>query len=122
MKNRILYKADETVAIIIPAPKSKRENETENEWLERVFTKASKNITYIEFEDVEESALPSREHRNAWRGNKQNGLKVDSFEKSKIDDAKAIKILINKKKNSLAIEELKKEGKLDNNGRLKKNK
>jgi len=32
-----MYKRDGTVAVIIPAPKSRREGETERQWLTRVY-------------------------------------------------------------------------------------
>ena len=38
---RIIYREDGGVSVITPAPKSKREDETEAEWLKRVFDKAT---------------------------------------------------------------------------------
>ena len=38
-KIRVVYKPDKTVAIIYPAPKSRKSDETEEQWLERVFSK-----------------------------------------------------------------------------------
>lgn len=84
---RILYNQDGTVSIITPALKSKRENETEKEWLARVFDKATpKNI---EYEDVEDLAVPiDREFRGAWTGKKGDGISVDEVKKQKIIDEK----------------------------------
>lgn len=65
MKVRILHNSDGTVSIIHPAPKSKREDETEEQWLERVFAKMTpEGVTY---EDIDSSELPDdRDFRGAW--------------------------------------------------------
>lgn len=60
---RIIYRIDGGISVIIPAPKSQRENETEVNWLKRVFDKATPNGT--EYKDTDE-ILPDRRFRNAW--------------------------------------------------------
>ena len=75
MKARILYNTDGTVSIIHPAPKSRREDETEEQWLERVFTKSTP--TDATFKDVDEALLPQdRDFRNAW-GKGAEGIDID---------------------------------------------
>jgi len=105
MKKRIVYKRDETIAIIHPAPNSRRQvidqetgqptgqMEPEQEWLDRVFDKAMQNpkLAGSDFEDVDEAQLQqklpaSREFRDAWRGTKAGGVRVDPSEKQKIID------------------------------------
>lgn len=84
MKVRVVYKPDKTVAVVHPAPKSKRENETEEEWLERIFTKAmQEELKGLPYDDIDSSELPqSREDRNAWEGEKGKGIRVN-VEKAK---------------------------------------
>lgn len=65
MKVRIFQKDDGGVAIIHAAPKSRRKDETEEQWLARVFTKATPEGAV--FVDVDKSEIPSeRTFRNAW--------------------------------------------------------
>ena len=72
MKVRVVYKVDKTLAVIYPAAKSKRPDETEEEWLERVFTKAMQGeLAGLPYDDIDDSELPSREDRQFWRGEKQ---------------------------------------------------
>ena len=63
---RIIYREDGGVSVIVPAPKSRRKDESEVDWLERVFAKATPEG--VDFEDVDEgiNPLPSRRFRNAW--------------------------------------------------------
>jgi hypothetical protein len=78
-KVRILYKPDKSVAIIHPAPNSRRTNETEAEWLQRVFEEAMvDDLAGLEYDDVDISELPtSREHRDEWEGKKGEGVKIN---------------------------------------------
>lgn len=122
MKVRVVYKPDKTVAIIHPAPKSKRKDETEEEWLERVFTKAMQpqkegqqvNPLYgLPYDDIDSSELPqSREDRNAWEGEKGKGVSINTTKAEKIRKEKKKAELIQEKLKEIAIKELEKEGKL----------
>ena len=78
-KVRIVYRPDETIATIIPAMKSKRPNETLDEFYERVFRKAmaSGGMADCDYDDVSPDTLPDRSMRDKWRGNKQTGIKID---------------------------------------------
>lgn len=83
MKIRILYNKDNTVSVIHPAPKSRRPDETEPQWLKRVFDKATPKD--VEYKDMDESKLPqSREHREAWTGKKGEGISIDEVKAQKI--------------------------------------
>jgi len=83
---RILYNTDGTIAVIHPAPKSRRSDETEKQWLKRVFDKATPEG--IEYEDVEDSKIPEdREFRNAWTGKKGKGISIDKVKKQEIINA-----------------------------------
>lgn len=115
MKVRILYKSDGSVAVIYPAPKSRRENESEVQWLKRIFDKVTPPNT--EYEDVDASQLPkSREDREAWTGKKGSGVVVDITKAKKIRGEKERAALIQQKKteilNRLALDELIAEGTL----------
>ena len=80
MKVRVAYKSDGKVSVIYPAPKSKRLDETEEEWLERVFTKAMKQDVELEkapYDDINETELPQdRTYRDLWRGKKGGNIRV----------------------------------------------
>ena len=73
MKVWIVYKPDGSVAVIHPAPKSRRDNETEEQWYDRIFTKTmqgNKNLTDLPYEDIDDTELPkTRENRNSWKKN-----------------------------------------------------
>ena len=87
MKVRILYYPDKHVEIIHPVANSKKPGETEQEWLDRVFTKATPSG--IDFDDVDSSTLPnSREYRNAWEGQKGQPVTINNTKKQKIKDKK----------------------------------
>ena len=78
MKVRVVYKPDKTVAVIHPAPKSRRPDETEEAWLKRVFAKAMKGeLEGLPYDDIEDTELPSREFRHQWRGKKGKGISLD---------------------------------------------
>lgn len=87
---RIVYKSDNTIVVIHPAPKSKEIGETEEQWLDRVFTRTMKANGYDEYdyEDVDISLLPSREYRNAWEGEKGKGITINEVKKQAIIDEK----------------------------------
>lgn len=70
-KCRVVYKSDKTVSVIHPVPKSKRPDETEKEWLKRVFNKAMRGeLKGLPYDDIDDSELPPREDRRFWRGEK----------------------------------------------------
>lgn len=114
MKVRIVYKPDKTVAVIHPAPKSKRKDETEEEWLERVFAKAMQGeLEGLPYDDIDSSELPqSREDRNAWEGEKGKGISVNTVKAEQIRKEKKKVELIEEKLKEIATRELEKEGKL----------
>jgi len=89
MKVRILYKEDGTIGVIHPAPKSKNSDETDEQWLERVFNKATPEE--LEYEDIDESELPKdRETRNAWTKKKGKKIEIDKTKSKEIKDEKKI--------------------------------
>ena len=76
MKARIIYREDGRVSIIHPAPKSRRQDETEAQWLERVFSKATPEGAEFRDVDTDKEDLSDRTFRNAWvKG--VNGKAVD---------------------------------------------
>ena len=87
MKVRVVYRPDGTVAAIHPAPKSRREGESEAEWLARVFTKCMEGaLAGLPYDDIDSSELPqTRKYREAWRGSKAAGLTIDPAKKAEID-------------------------------------
>ena len=115
MKVRVLYNNDSTVSVIHPAPKSRREDESEADWLKRVFDKATPKAA--EYDDIEASELPqNREDRAAWEGMKGQGVYVNTKKAQILRDIKLqeneIKLRIAEIQRVQAIKELKEEGKL----------
>ena len=109
---RVIYHSDETVSVIYPAPKSQRINEARGDWLNRVFNEATP--VGAEYEDVDSSELPNRDTRDAWRGNKEIGVKVDVKKAADIDADRTKETLILEKiyqmQRDSAISELQEEG------------
>ena len=89
-KVRAMYKRDGTVAVIIPIAKSRRENETERQWLTRVYDKTisqQPDLQNILYDDIDDSNLPrGRQFRAAWTGRKQEGVTVDPVRRQAIID------------------------------------
>lgn len=114
MKVRIVYKSDKSVVVFHPAPKSRREDETEKEWLKRVFDRMMQgDLDGLPYDDIDKSELPqSREDRDAWEGEKGKGIHVNTVKaeemKKGIEKEKKIKDKIRE----MAIKELKKDGEL----------
>lgn len=80
---RILYNEDGTVSVIHPAPKSKRSGETEQQWLKRVFDKATPSG--INYEDVPKENIPiDRTFRQAWTGEKGKGIIINEVKKQQL--------------------------------------
>ncbi|KYK25698.1 hypothetical protein AYK26_07720 [Euryarchaeota archaeon SM23-78] len=80
MKVRIVYRPDKTVAVIHPAPKSRKPSETEEQWLKRIFDKAVKGtlLEGLPYDDIDSSQLPqSRDSRDAWEGEKGKGITIN---------------------------------------------
>ena len=69
-KCRVFFKADEQITVVYPAPKAKREDETEAEFYERVMAKhvAGTVLEGLPFDDVDPATLPEKKHRDKWRG------------------------------------------------------
>ena len=114
MKVRVVYKPDKSVSVIHPAPKSKRKDETEKKWLERVFNKSMQGeLKGLPYDDMDSSKLPqSREDRNAWEGEKGKGISVNLAKAEQIKKEKIKTELIQEKIKEIAVKELEEEGKL----------
>jgi hypothetical protein len=90
---RIIYREDGGVSVIYPAPKSRRKDETETEWLERVFAKATPEGAI--YDDVEDSAIPqNRDDRVAWKGEKGMGIAIEQSKADALRIAKAAEAAI----------------------------
>ena len=87
MKKRLIYNSDKSVQVICAIRKSKSPNETEGQWLSRIFDKSTP-IGAI-YEDIEESLLPT-ESIEAWIGEKGKPIIIDlSLIQQKLDVRKA---------------------------------
>jgi len=92
MKCRIVYKPDKSVCVVHPVPKSRRANESEEQWLERVFSKAMQGeFEGLPYDDVDSSVLPQREHRYAWEGRKGKPITVNQTKVQDVEKEKQIK-------------------------------
>jgi len=108
MKVRVISNPDKSVIVIHPAPKSKRLDETEDKWLERVFSKATPEG--LPYKDIDSSELPTREDRNAWEYDIiDKKIKVNSVKAEKIRKAKEREEKIKSKIREIAIKEIDKE-------------
>jgi len=67
-KVRMVSHPDKAISIIHPAPNSKRPDETDEQWQERVFDKAMQgDLRGLPFKDIDISLLPKdRTERNRW--------------------------------------------------------
>jgi len=105
MKVRILYRQDGGINIIHPVPNSKRPGETEEQWLKRVFDKATPEG--LEYLDIDKSELPQdREDRNAWTHKKNSegkkvGVEVDLVKATELRDKKSRDGKIKKEKDKI---------------------
>ena len=117
-KVRVIYKPDNTIAIIHPAPKSRRYDESEVAWYNRVFSDAMNrdpNLTGLPYDDIPITKLPkSREARNAWEKDSTGGIKVNKTKAKRIATENRKKILIAEEKEKIldqqAIDSLKSKG------------
>lgn len=74
---RVIRKLDDSVAVIIPAPKARRKNEPDQVFLDRVYQKAIRRnelkpdepteFEGLPFVDIDKSDLPDRANRDKWR-------------------------------------------------------
>ena len=118
MKVRIVYKPDKSVSIIHPAPKSRKPDETEKQWLKRVFDKAMQGeLKELPYDDIDDSYLPQdREDRMAWEGEKGKGVTINQIKAKELKDAQEKAELITAEKDRLleemAIANLQAQGKI----------
>jgi hypothetical protein len=79
MNVRVYYKPDGSVVVIHPAPKARRKGESNQDFLDRVATKAaySAGLEGLPYDDVDPATLPDRKDRDKWRGSKAQGLRID---------------------------------------------
>ncbi len=121
LKRRIFYRADSTIrAIVCPAPKGKLSNETEAEWLERIYLDASVKggFSSLDYDDVLITDLPDKKVYpvEKWRGNKGNPITIDNTvetdaeKRQKIEDDLDAELA---KQNPNAVAALKLQRKLD---------
>ena len=88
MKVRVIYKEDGSVSVVYPAIKSRKATETENEWLERVFSKATPENA--DYEDMESSELPDQTDRDAWEKRPGGGIRISNRKKKEVMDRRLI--------------------------------
>lgn len=107
-KVRVVYKPDKSVTIIYPVKNSKGVNETEVQWLNRVFTKAMQGeLKGLPYDDIDSSQLPDRKYRKAWEGQKGIGVSINMLKFTEIENKRNYEILVSSVTKQLAIERLK---------------
>ena len=106
-KVRVVFKNDNTVAVIHPVLKSGLSEE-------QVFNKAMQGeLKGLPYKDMDSSELPqSREDRDAWEGDEKKRVKVNQAKAQKIKKEKEKVDLVNKKMKEIAEKELKAEEKI----------
>ncbi len=79
MKCRVIYKPDDTVSVIHCVPAAKREDETQGEFLERVYLSSVQGteLEGLPYDDLDPTILPDRTDRDKWRKNQGGGVRVD---------------------------------------------
>ena len=127
MKVRVVYKADKTVAIIRPGIKSRKINKTgaytesEIDWYNRVMLKTMQRLKFqdLDYDDIDDSTLPSHTSRNAWEGTKATKIVVNSEKLEHITNEELITNEMNAlnktEKRTAAIDSLKQKGELSQN-------
>ena len=90
MSRKFLFRRqDGGVCVITPDPKSRREDEGEEEWISRIVGKIRREVERVVglmvfMKELESADLPSREFRNAWRANPDGSIRVDEQAKQLI--------------------------------------
>ncbi len=76
---RVFHRPDGTIAILRPSQKIKPDNETDQQFLERIVAKDTKGteLENLDFEDKLASELPDRAKRNKWRWKAGQGIYID---------------------------------------------
>jgi len=117
-KVRVFERVDGGVTVIHPVYKNKLENETDDEYLDRISVKHMKNaVGYpdnVVFVDIDAKDLPAdRADRDAWKINKAKGcVVVDKVKAKKIKLERDAAKKIQQEIKSMAIERLKARGEL----------
>ena len=93
-KCRVYYRADGTAGIVYPIEKQKV-NETESQWLKRVYEKTEVHKQGLPFDDIDASQLPQdangkKVDREKWRGNQGQGVSIDGTIVTDTEKRKAI--------------------------------
>ena len=102
--------ANGAVSIRTFALKSRRSDETEEQWMERIMNRNPRSSSN---EIIDSSELPqSKEDRDAWTGEKGQGISIDEVKAVKLRTDKEIKMKIDKKIRRKAIDDLIDEGEL----------
>jgi len=79
---------DKTIIIRTFITKTRRSNETEEQWTERLMQKNPRSLSYAIIDD---SQLPaSREFRGAWEGEISKPITINEAKKQDIIDARLI--------------------------------
>jgi len=87
---RVVYKPDKSISIIHPTAESRRANETEAQWLDRVFTESMQgSLQGLPFDDIDSSQIPvNRDDRKYWEGEKGSPLTINIAKKNQDMQAK----------------------------------
>ncbi len=116
MKVRVVYKPDKSVVVIHPVPRSRRPEEDEATWLDRVFTKTTSgtDLDGLPFDDIDHTELPDRADRDFWEGEKGKKISVNAAKAKKVADDAKLKKLVDDEKEKIfeqqAIDSLKDKG------------
>ncbi len=120
-KRRVYYNPDNTIRTVVQAaPRSRKPDEAESEWLKRIYNKSAALYVGLEYEDIDISQLPQGQDRKGrevkWKGSKGVAITVDNTilteteKKQKIEDDLDAELA---KSNPDAIKALKLQRKLD---------
>lgn len=90
---RVVFKPDNTTAVIYPGKESCKVNENQGDCLNRVFSLAMQGeLANLPYEDMDSSELPAtREDRNFWKKGNGKKIEIDNLKKKEKEDARKAK-------------------------------
>ena len=88
----VVYKADETVSVFSPNYNNYQTGESMSSFLDWVYRDSTTGTSLQgrPYDIIDSSMLPAQPKRDKWRGNKQNGLRVDNLFQTRAEKRQAL--------------------------------
>ncbi len=94
---RVFYKADGTISVMYPSPSVRIEGEIDEVFVKRICDKDAKKLGFenLPYDDIDKINLPpGRADRDKWRGDKSQGVYVDTTVITENERREAIQVQI----------------------------